>query len=377
LGFEIDLEETISWIENSKNNLAEPNLEIFEGLGDFHQRELVYDLYQKHLREYDLLDFTEILVRSHEILSSSPAARGYFRKRLDFLAIDEGHDTNRVQFELMRLITGDGEKVMLTTVGDPDQSIYGWRGSDPSYMLEEFDNHFDAQTLYLTTNFRSSKVIVQAAATILDGNTMIPFDAGGQKISVFQCWHEQDQAERIGEIVSELVRKGQKPKEISILFRKNFQCDALGWELFLRNIPFQVHENGPKRKKVSLGFLAELILMSYSMPLPLFPTFVILWEFVVLTRKRDKTSLMTMHQSKGLEFPIVFLTSLNYEDRFGADEEEERRLFYVGVTRAREKLYMSYFNRPSGNLTSFIDANEDLIERLERPAQEEEAEGEQ
>jgi superfamily I DNA/RNA helicase len=104
---------------------------------------------------------------------------------------------------------------------------------------------------------------------------------------------------------------------------------------------------------------------------------MLLWKYLVLTGKRNKVSVISMHQSKGLEWPVVFLTNLNEENRLVGDQEEEKRLFYVAVTRAKEKLYLSFFGRPNENLFSLIQANQDLIEFPERDSDGvEETEGE-
>jgi superfamily I DNA/RNA helicase len=234
--------------------------------------------------------------------------------------------------------------------------------------LSKFDEHFEGVgTLHLTRNFRSSETIVKAASTILDGNPMNTTNPPGQSITLLEHLNEEQQAERIGEIVSDLIREGTKPKEIAILFRKNHQADLLAWELFARGIPFEEREDSRRRPKdkVSMSFLGQMILNSFESALALM--LMLLWRFLTLTRKRNKVWLLTMHAAKGCEFEHVIVSHLIQEECFVGDEEEERRLFFVAVSRAKNKLYLSHFGYPNSNLANLIRSNGDLIEAHKRP----------
>jgi len=420
--------------------------------------------YEAILLEEHALDFDDLLVKTLVLLRDYPYVRATLTKRFTHLHIDEYQDTNRVQFEIARLLAGEAHNICV--VGDIDQNIYSWRGADIKNVLQ-FERYFpNTTTILLEENYRSTQTIINASNDVIAKNrnrvekTVFTNNPVGEKITLYAGMSGADEAEYVVRTAKRLIDTGVKAGDLAVLYRTNFQSRALEEAFLNYGVDYQLL--GTKffeRKEIkdvlsylrlalnpnSTGDLARVInepargigkvtllkildgrrseltgatlqkverfdtIMSdigdeaRTKPLSETLKFVIsrtgievelkklgteedlsrlenLRELVSLaTRYNDlapeeaveallenaalqsdqdeldteKTGeavrLMTVHAAKGLEFPYVFITGLEEGlfphqriDDGSTDTEEERRLLYVALTRAKTKLYLTY-----------------------------------
>lgn len=438
------------------------------------------------------LDFDDLLLKTHLLLSQHASVREQLQRRYTHIHVDEYQDTNKLQFEIVRLLAGDQHNICV--VGDIDQNIYSWRGADIKNVLQFERNFPNATTIVLTENYRSTKTIIAASSEVIAKNKnriekdVFTSNGEGEKISLYAAMSGTDEADYIAMKANKLIQAGTSPSGIAILYRTNFQSRAIE-EAFLNHaVPYQLLGlkfferkevkdvlsylrlalnpsslgdvariiNEPTRGigKVTLlkvlegnkdaltgkikekvnGFYAimdavteaantltasaalkfilkrsgmedalrssgteedlerlenlrELVSLATRFDhLPPLEGAVALIENAALQSDQDElhskdeqdaVRLMTIHAAKGLEFSHVFICGLEEglfpHERLGdarVDHEEERRLFYVALTRAEHKLHLTYahlrtiygsqrVNVPSSFLN---DISRDLIE---------------
>lgn len=424
----------------------------------------VWKKYEEKLREDHALDFDDLLLKTLRLLEANPAVREVLQDRFRYIHIDEYQDTNKVQYEIAKVLAGNKHNICV--VGDIDQSIYSWRGADIKNVLQ-FEKHFpNAKTILLEQNYRSTKTIIEASNTVIEKNknrvpkTVFTQNDTGEKITLFAGFSGTHEAEYVAMAASKLIDAGAAPSDIAVLFRTNFQSRALE-EAFLNfDVPYQVLGlkfferkeikdalsylrlalnpgstadlsrviNTPTRgigpatvlkvlegkreelspaaaKKVEIfdNIMMDIADTARTQKLSETIKFIVartgiemnlkksgteedlerlenLRELVSLATRyddldpeagvetlledaalqsdqdeikdkeeKDAVRLMTVHAAKGLEFPYVFVTGLEEGlfphqrlDEKGVDEEEERRLFYVALTRAGKKLWLTY-----------------------------------
>ncbi len=156
----------ISW---AKNHMLDPQ-EIYLQSADPKTEQIahIYEEYRKELRKANALDFDDLLLEAVRLLKSVGEVREYYNRRFQYMLVDEYQDTNRPQYELMRLLAGTRHNVC--AVGDEDQSIYSWRGADIRNILE-FEKDFpEAKIVRLEQNYRSTQNILQAASAVVANN---------------------------------------------------------------------------------------------------------------------------------------------------------------------------------------------------------------
>lgn len=455
---------------------------------------VIWEKYERKLREENAVDFDDLLVKTFKLLRDNVEIRKKYLARFQYIEVDEYHDTNAIQYELVKILAGEKKNIMV--VGDVDQSIYSWRGADIKNLINFERDFAGAKTVLLEENYRSSKTILDAANAVISKNknrfekTLFTKSAAGEKIAVYEAYDETDEANFVTEKVREQMSAGIPPEEIAILYRANFQSRALeeaflskqiphvvlGTRFFERkevrdilaylraaenpeslsdlkrviNLPprgigkvsvakiFSGQENelsgsqketwrkfqstlkniGEEMKKVppskvirfvyeksgvkdmlskmgeeglerieNIEELAAFAVRYDGLTLP--EGISKLLEDAALATDQDSLEgdprgvrLSTVHASKGLEFDVVFVTGLEQdlfphkpmESKGKRDDEEERRLFYVALTRARKKIYLSHastrmtfgarqWNAPSEFL---FDIPEDIIEQEEK-----------
>ena len=156
----------ISW---AKNHMLDPQ-EVYLNSADPKTERVahIYEEYRKELRRANALDFDDLLLEAVRLLKSSHRVREYYNHRFQYMLVDEYQDTNRPQYELMRMLAGTRHNVC--AVGDEDQSIYSWRGADIRNILE-FEKDFpEAKIVRLEQNYRSTQNILQAASAVVANN---------------------------------------------------------------------------------------------------------------------------------------------------------------------------------------------------------------
>ena len=424
----------------------------------------VWEKYDAELAQQHALDFDDLLAKTLRLLQNNQAIREQLQQRYKYIHVDEYQDTNRVQFSIVELLTGEAKNICV--VGDIDQNIYSWRGADIKNVLQ-FERHFpDTTTILLEENYRSTKTIIAVSNEVIAKNqnrvekTVFTNNQDGEKIKLYAAMTGGDEASYVARTAESLIADGADPSSIAVLYRTNFQSRALEEAFLTQNVPYQLLGtkfferkevkdvlsylrlalnpdstadltriiNTPargigkvtmlkvvegKRGELNVGALAkvkvfdeimmdiaktakekhlsdtikfimkrsglentlkeerteeamerlenlrELVtLASRYNELPPEEAVEQLLESAALQSDQDEIKnkeelnavrLMTVHAAKGLEFPYVFITGLEeglfpHErlDDARIDHEEERRLFYVALTRAEKKVWLTY-----------------------------------
>lgn len=434
----------------------------------------VFEEYEARLRQANALDFDDLLLEAVRLLRHHEPTRQAYNRRIQHLLIDEYQDTNRSQYELMRLLSESHRNVCV--VGDEDQSIYSWRGADIHNILDFEKDYPDAHTIRLEENYRSTKNILESASALVahnlqrKGKWLWTSAPAGSRVGLYEAWDGGEEALFIADSIERLVKA--PTDRVGILYRTHAQSRQI--EEALRRYGRKYHVVGGfsfyQRAEVKdiLAYLKVIAAPQDSVNLlriintpargigkttieqveryalehglsvrsaigkmleeGLFPTRAeaalsafqkLLEEFVeasqdhrldallrlILERtgylkmlesedtpeaearaenlkelaraaaeavergegisefldhaalvseadtldERAQVSLLTLHNAKGLEFPIVFIAGLEEglfpHSRSQESEgalEEERRLFYVGMTRAQKRLILSW-----------------------------------
>jgi DNA helicase II / ATP-dependent DNA helicase PcrA len=218
----------ISW---AKNHMLDPQ-EIYLQSADPKTEKIahIYEEYRKELRKANALDFDDLLLEALRLLKSVAAVRDYYNRRFQYILVDEYQDTNRPQYELMRLLAGTRHN--LCAVGDEDQSIYSWRGADIRNILE-FEKDFpEAKIIRLEQNYRSTQNILEAATAVVannlkrKGKNLWTSRQGGTKLGYYEAPDGENEAlfvaDRIARYLREAVEAGETPRA-AVLYRTNSQ----------------------------------------------------------------------------------------------------------------------------------------------------------
>lgn len=303
-----------------------------------------YKTYQRALKAKSCIDFDDILRETLNVLEEESVAR-MVRASYTHIFVDEYQDLNPVQHAVLKMIAGNSSHV--TAIGDPDQAIYGFRGSDMRLFSRFMDDFPGASCLRLRENYRSSPNLLNASGQIIrtagkdNDVALIARIHSEGKLIVHRASTDRAEADYVAGQIEKMVGGMDMQSaraatrsfgDIAVLYRLNAQRHVISQALDHLAIPFQVSAKPPKADTYSdeaaLGRREE-----------------------VLDYNTEKVSLMTIHAAKGLEFPVVFIVGceenilpLNILEMKG-DSDEERRLFYVGMTRARSCLYLTYAER--------------------------------
>jgi len=218
----------ISW---AKNHMLDPQELYLQSADPKTERVAhLYEEYRKELRKANALDFDDLLLEAVRLLKTAANVREYYNRRFQYLLIDEYQDTNRPQYELMLLLSGERHNVC--AVGDEDQSIYSWRGADIRNILE-FERDFpEAKIIRLEQNYRSTQNILQAASAVVannvrrKGKNLWTARQGGTKIGYYEAPDGENEAlfagDWIARYVREAIERGEEPRA-AVLYRTNSQ----------------------------------------------------------------------------------------------------------------------------------------------------------
>ncbi len=186
----------------------------------------IFELYEGRLRQANALDFDDLLLETVRLLAHDAETRRFYNHRFEFLMIDEYQDTNRSQYELMRLLTQAHKN--LCVVGDEDQSIYGWRGATIRNILDFERDYPDAKVIRLEQNYRSTKTILEASSHLISRNLerkgkwlWTEHDAGA-KIGLYEAVDGENEALFIADTIESHLRRNPKDR-VAVLYRTNFQ----------------------------------------------------------------------------------------------------------------------------------------------------------
>jgi len=231
-------------ISRSKNFAAAPSslLSSFDPLAE--EIDEIFKLYEARLVENNAMDFDNLLGKTLELLDGCAETRDRYRRRYQFILVDEYQDTNRVQYELLRrLCPPDGN---ITVVGDADQSIYGWRGADIGNMTSFERNFNNVAVVSLEQNYRSKQNILDAA------NALIAHNAGprekrlwsalgpGDPVMFHLAWDDSSEAQFIVDEAGHLLDEGYRLEDIAVLFRTRAQSRPLEDAFIRAGLPYLI-----------------------------------------------------------------------------------------------------------------------------------------
>src|SRR5579871_6327669 len=218
----------ISW---AKNHMLDPQ-EVYLQSSDPKTERVaqIYAEYKKELAKANALDFDDLLLETVRLLKAAPEVREHYNRRFQYILVDEYQDTNRPQYELMRLLAGTRHNVC--AVGDEDQSVYSWRGADIRNILE-FEKDFpDAKIIRLEQNYRSTENILQAASAVVannvrrKGKNLWTSRQGGTKIGYYEAPDGENEAlfaaDYISRYLQQAAGRGDEARA-AVLYRTNSQ----------------------------------------------------------------------------------------------------------------------------------------------------------
>jgi superfamily I DNA/RNA helicase len=355
--------ETAERLSRAKNLIEEPDQELASVLAS----------YERTLVSRNALDFDDLIRVPIDILGDDAVA-ATCRERYQYLIVDEYQDINPAQYWLLRRLAG--ERANVCAVGDPDQAIYSFRGADVRNFLAFEQDFAGAKRIVLSENYRSSGNIVGAAASVIRNN-VLRFESKvaatreqGERLTVLSVRDEGEEGRAIiGDIEGRMGgtsrmhhyrRAPRRPgsggayrfSDFAVIYRTNAQAGALEETFAASGIPYQVIGNKGSAQHDAAE--ATIDLMRSLIPRgdgsedsrDAGQEARLLTPADYFDPRADAVALMTLHMAKGLEFRVVYLAgaesgvipyTLNRED---ADLEEERRLFYVGMTRAKDELIL-------------------------------------
>ena len=398
-----DLATEVEW---AKNRRLTPDTYL-DGIGE-HAPPLPAELMQRVFRDYErrkqergLVDFEDLLELAIRLYDEDPTASEIVRRRYQAITVDEYQDVNLLQQTLLDAWLGDRDE--LCAVGDDYQAIYGFTGATPEYLLRLPERFPGAVVVRLESNYRSTPGVLEFANRLvprLGGapKTLRATRPAGPQPVVQQLPDPDDETAFVVERIRALHGSGVPYEEMVLLHRTNARSAAFEEALTTADVPFQgaalldrdaarqllkaLPRARPQRAveavratAVEHGLLAHLpprvgerevnrqndLRLLVTLAERLGPEATV-DEYVVDLRRRfaggtgTGVHLLTYHRAKGLEFDAVFLPRLNDRElpskfaRTGAERAEERRLLYVGITRAREHLTITWAGKASAFL---------------------------
>ena len=381
----------------------------------------IFNDYQKFLEQNNLLDFDDLIYKTVNLLEENSDLRQQLQQKYQWILIDEFQDINLAQYKFLKLISSADKN--LFAIGDPNQSIYQFRGSD-NRLIQQFIEEFQPAIYKITTTYRVPQNIIDASLSVLRADHGLTSLTKGVKVVISPQATDKSEAEFIARQIEKLmggvgffsidsqVSDGFGSKtlgfsDFAILVRTRHQFEAIERALMDHNLPYQVVGSSPfylnppysqiidvlkflaypensffrqkishlqhviqylktgqplkqlvidiaKILKISIDQIEKLlnIIEKNKFDLKQLLTFLeISYGQDEFNPDIESVALMTLHASKGLEFKVVFIPGLEdgllpytlYRD--DVDIDEERRLLYVGMTRAKERLYLSYARR--------------------------------
>ena len=242
----LPVREVRSKISDAKNKMLSPD-EWFQKTFRDRRNSMIHDVmteYEKRMKSLNALDFDDLLLKTLILLADHPPVLEVYRRRFRYVLVDEYQDTNRTQYEMIRLLTAESRN--LCVVGDDDQSIYGWRGADIRNILEFENDYPDAAVIKLEQNYRSTGNILDAANQVIAHNegrkdkTLWTEHGAGERITVYCAQDEREEAAWIVQKMQELKKSGAPLGEMAILYRTNAQSRIPEEVLMQAGIPYKV-----------------------------------------------------------------------------------------------------------------------------------------
>lgn len=372
------------------------------------------------------LGFDDLILLSVKLLSEDENILNIYRNSFKYTFVDEYQDIDENQYKLIRLLVPDNGNIFV--IGDPNQAIYGFRGGDAKFFNNFTEDYPDAQIINLKNNYRSTNSIVDASNQMINSfNIISMYDKPHEKITIHTAPTDKAEAEFVASTIESLIgghsffsldsqrSEGDECNysfsDFAILYRTSSQLPPIIEAIKRTGMPFVNLSNDLLcEKKPIRNFLnnlndnemvSEQIKSSYNELAKEVDEYILkyllnlaenhndkngfiheisfLTEADTLDKRSDRITLMTLHSAKGLEFKCVFIVGLEndilplYRSKEPDEVEEERRLLYVGMTRAKERLFLTHANRRKWlgtykNLpvSSFLEKIKDELLKLSR-----------
>lgn len=351
----------------------------------------IADKFESLKQQRRLADWEDVLLLTSGLLRNEARMLAHVQQQFRYFTVDEYQDISPLQQSLLETWLGDRED--LCVVGDPRQTIYSFAGADPEF-LTGFTHRFpQAEVVTLTRNYRSSVEVVELANRISNHGDLVAVRSFSSKPIKDLASSASAEAKKIADFISKEIELGTEQSEIAVLARINSQLELIETELAKRGIKSQVRGSGRffRRPEVMQALMALRALQTGQLNEPLFVevsqilsslgwtsrtdgsdkwaglnwfievmeelgSSVTLDEYLRELQERERSghepvfpavSLATIHATKGLEWRAVALCGLNQGyfpisyAQTDAEKLEERRLFYVGITRAKDRLHVS------------------------------------
>jgi uncharacterized protein (TIGR00375 family) len=352
------------------------------------------NLYKEQSQSENILNFDDLIIFTIKLFNDNPDIAKSYQNRFKYISIDEYQDIDTRQYELIRLLAPyDGN---LFVIGDLNQAIYGFRGGD-SKFFESFSKDYPlSQTISLKNNYRSTGTIVNASNQIISSyNIIAKYDKPHEKITIHTAPTDKSEAEFVVKTIENLIgghsffsidtnrSLGEETNlsfsDFAILYRTSSQLEPILEALQRSGMPFvklsndllcekkpvikmlnQLTNDEPVisnlnkltdkfKEKIDDNILKYFVKLAqtYKTRNEFIHQVSLLSEIDTLDKRADRISLLTLHSSKGLEFKCVFIVGMEnwiipfYRAKKLCDIEEERRLLYVGMTRAEQRLFLT------------------------------------
>lgn len=233
-------------ISSLKDAQISPDEHINQHYTEIYERNMgeLYALYVKKLKEYNALDFDDLILKAVELLKNNKDILGFYQKKFQYVFVDEYQDTNRIQYEFAKLLSGWHGNICV--VGDQDQSIYSWRGADISNIIDFEKDFKGAETILLEQNYRSTQKILEVANNVIKNNrdrkekNLWTSKDQGEDILYERLSSSDEEASYVANKIHHLIYKGYKASEIAILYRTNAQSRTFEHTFFKEEIPYKI-----------------------------------------------------------------------------------------------------------------------------------------
>ncbi|WP_300493607.1 DNA helicase II [uncultured Methylophaga sp.] len=205
----------------------------------------IYLAYEQACERAGVVDFGELLLRSHELWLKRPDILAHYQQRFSQILVDEFQDTNTIQYAWIRVLAGQTGHLFI--VGDDDQSIYGWRGAKIENIQKFHKDYPDASTVRLEQNYRSTGNILAVANAVIANNSerlgkeLWTEDADGEPIQLYNAYNERDEAAYLVQEVRNWMNQGGQRSDVAVLYRSNAQSRVIEEALMQSAVPYRVY----------------------------------------------------------------------------------------------------------------------------------------
>ena len=236
----------ISAISHAKDNMISHKEYSHQAGNDYRLTQIakVYNMYQMRLIEADAMDFDDLLFNTVTLFRKCPDVLEYYHDKFHYVMVDEYQDTNKVQYEFIKLICQ--KRKNLCVVGDDDQSIYKFRGATIENILNFEKTYKDAKIIKLEQNYRSTQNILDAANAVIENNSerkgkkLWTQNNAGEKIHLHTAFNENDEANYIAETILNKVATGANYSDFAILYRMNAQSSNIERTFIKSGISYRI-----------------------------------------------------------------------------------------------------------------------------------------